>query len=353
VRPSGGSDRSHYTLGSSDAEFVSVRRSIVGLLVSVVLAVPAVAQAVPHLPPPPNTPRFDTGIEEFAPYQPQFLCLGKVEPGVKAFEQLLLKTYPATTSLGDMRACSVGGTSEHYDGRAFDWGADHRVPAQREAGQSLLKWLFATDAAGNEDAMFRRLGLMYVIWNKRIWGTWSRRWRPYSCSGVTDCHVNHIHFSFDWAGAREKTSFWTGQVAGVLEPPLPKLKNLGAAKVLRVAARAGTATARWLVAGGATYRVTAKGVWASPSGPADAVCHKSADGWRPRRDGLRLDGDTIRSWGLRWEAAHDNGAGCDASTHSYRMTLTTPDASTLRVELGGAGKAADTGAIRVRVVRAA
>jgi hypothetical protein len=240
---------------------VAVRRTAVGLLTALVVAAPVAAQA---LPAPPKTPKVTAEIEEFAPYQPQFLCLGKAAPGVRAFERLLLKTYPATTSLGDMRACSVGGRSEHYDGRAFDWGADHRVPAQRKAGQSLLRWLLARDEAGNEAAMFRRLGLMYVIWNKRIWGTWGHGgWRPYSCSGVTDCHVNHVHFSFGWAGARQKTSYWTGEVAGVLLPPLPKLRDLGVPRVLRVAASSGTAIARWLAVAGATYRVTAKGVWHS------------------------------------------------------------------------------------------
>jgi hypothetical protein len=313
--------------------------------------VPSIAQALPHLPAPPRSPRLPVEIEDFAPYQPQFLCLGRVEPGVLAFEHLLLKTYPATTSLGDMRACDVGGTSEHYDGRAFDWGADHRVPAQRAAGQSLLRWLFATDADGNEDAMFRRLGLMYVIWNKRIWGTWGHGWRPYSCSGPTDCHVNHMHLSFSWAGARQKTSYWTGEVAGVMEPPLPKLATIGASRILRVVASAGSATAHWLVAAGATYRVTAKGTWLSPRGPADAFCRKTDEGWRPRRDGLRIDGDTIRGWGLQWEPAHDNGAGCDGSTHTYRLMLETLEASTVRMELGGAGKSVDKGSIRVRVKR--
>ncbi|HVW39761.1 MAG TPA: hypothetical protein VHC18_00245 [Amycolatopsis sp.] len=316
-------------------------------------AIPSVAAALPKLPSPPKTPSFEIGIEDFAPYQPQFICRHSVEPGVKAFERLLLKTYPATTSLGDMRACSAGGTSEHYDGRAFDWGADHRVPAQRAAGQSLLRWLFGTDSAGDEDAMFRRLGLMYVIWDKRIWGTWSHRWEPYSCSGVTDCHVNHIHFSFDWAGAREKTSFWTGKVAGVMEPPLPKLSAVGAAKVLRVVASAGSVTAHWLAAAGATYRVTAKGTWSSRSGPADAMCRRTGDGWQPRRNALRLDGDTIRGWGRQWVPAHDNGSGCDGSSHTYRLVLDTPDASTLRIELGGAGKSSDAGAVKVRVVRTA
>jgi hypothetical protein len=330
-----------------------VRRIVIALALGAVAAVPSVVVAAPALPPPPSTPTLGAAIEDFAPYQPQFLCRHSVEPGVKAFEQLLLRTYPATTSLGDMRACSVGGTSEHYDGRAFDWGADHRVAAQRAAGQSLLQWLFATDSAGNADAMFRRLGLMYVIWNKRIWGTWSKQWEPYACSGVTDCHVNHIHFSFDWAGAREKTSFWTGNVAGVVEPPLPKLSAVGASRTLTVLASSGAVTAHWLVARGATYQVTARGTWRSPSGPADAVCARAPNGWRPRNDSIRLDGDQLHVWDQQWQPVHDDGSGCDGGAHAYRLTVVAPSASTVTVDLGGAGKSADSGSVRLRVVRIA
>jgi hypothetical protein len=65
--------------------------------------------------------------------------------------------------------------------------------------------------------MARRLGIMYIIWNKKIWGTYSASsgWRPYSCSGVTGCHQNHVHFSFSKAGASGKTSYWTKVVVNV------------------------------------------------------------------------------------------------------------------------------------------
>src|SRR5436305_12695145 len=58
---------------------------------------------------------------------------------------------------------------------------------------------------------------MYIIWNKKIWGTYSASsgWRPYSCSGVTGCHQNHVHFSFSKAGASGKTSYWTKVVVNV------------------------------------------------------------------------------------------------------------------------------------------
>jgi hypothetical protein len=305
-----------------------------------------------RLPAPPATPREPRAIEGFAPYQPQFFCRSRVEPGVAAFERRVLATYPSTHSDGDMRACADGGVSEHKDGRAWDWGADHRVARQRAAGESLLRWLFAPDKAGHPDAMFRRLGLMYVIWNKRIWGAWSRRWEPYACGGVTACHVNHMHFSFGWAGAEERTSFWTHKVGRVREPPLPYLTKRGTGRTLRVPARAGSATAMWLVRGGLRYRVVATGVWRNGGRAVDAVCRKTRRGWvRAAASAIGLSGDRLAPSGLAWVPTRDNGRGCNSVSHTYRLVLTTGHSSTVVGELAAGGGFADAGAVRLRFVR--
>jgi hypothetical protein len=307
------------------------------------------------LPPPLATPKERAAIEGFAPDQSQFFCRSKVEPGVKAFERRVLTHYRVSHSDGDMRGCSVGGTSEHKDGRAWDWGVDHRVPAQRRAGKSMLRWLFATDSHGNQDAMFRRLGLMYIIWNKRIWGAWSQRWEPYACSGPTLCHVNHMHFSFGWAGAEEKTSYWTHKVSPVVEPPLPVLKRMHAHRSLRVGASEGSRTALWLVGANRTYRVKASGVWRHGHRDrirSDAVCTKTAHGWVPSSaGGASLGGDQMQGWGLRWVAVHDTGNGCDAKTHTYRLSVHQSASSTVEIQLPGAGQAKDSGAVNVRFTR--
>jgi hypothetical protein len=306
------------------------------------------------LPPPPPTPKDGAAIEGLAPYQAQFFCRHKVEPGVKAFEKLVLATYPDTASDGDMRACADGGTSEHKDGRAWDWGADHRNAKQRADGRSLLKWLFAKDANGNKDAMFRRLGLMYVIWNKRIWGTWSQKWEPYSCSGVTACHVNHIHFSFGWAGAEKKTSFWTDKVSPVVEPPLPHLSALQAHRTLRVVASQGSKEALWLLKGNDTYRAVASGVWQRGAVKADSVCTKTSDGWVPsHQGGVSVGGDQLQSWGEHWVPTHDNGKGCNPTTHAYRLVIAPSSSSTVIAQLPGAGHSKDAGSIKVRFTRTA
>jgi hypothetical protein len=309
------------------------------------------------LPDPLPTPRERAAIEGFAPEQSQFFCRSKVQPGVRAFERRVLSQYPVSHSAGDMRGCSVGGTSEHKDGRAWDWGVDHRVRAQRAAGKSMLRWLFATDSHGNKDAMFRRLGLMYVIWNKKIWGAWSQHWEPYSCSGPTLCHVDHMHFSFGWAGAEKKTSYWTHKVSPVVEPPLPVLGALHAHRALRVSARTGFATAMWLLRAAATYRVTAKGMWKTGHGNrsvADARCAKTGSGWSPSAaGGLTVGGDQLHLWDQHWVPVHDTGNGCNAKTHTYRLVIHQLLPSTVTARLPDNSRADDHGSVKVRFVRTA
>jgi hypothetical protein len=309
------------------------------------------------LPAPLPIPKEGAAIEGFSPDQSQFFCRSTVQPGVRAFEHRVLKQYPVSHSSGDMRGCSVGGTSEHKDGRAWDWGVDHRVRAQRAAGKSMLRWLFATDAHGNKDAMFRRLGLMYVIWNKKIWGAWSQHWEPYSCSGPTLCHVDHMHFSFGWAGAEKKTSYWTHHVSPVLEPPLPVLGKLHAPRALRVSSRSGSAVAMWLLRAASTYRLTAKGLWRTGHGRrsvADARCVKTASGWVPNQaGGVSVGGDQLHLWDQHWTAVHDTGNGCNTKTHTYRLVLHQLLPSTVSAELPDNSRGDNHGSIKVRFVRTA
>jgi hypothetical protein len=325
--------------------------AIAGTLASLVVVV--VAGPVAAATPP--TPHEKAAIEVFAPYQPQFFCRSTVEPGVKAFEKLALAAYPKTGSDGDMRGCDVGGTSEHKDGRAWDWRADHRSKSGRKAGKAMLKWLFATDAHGNSDAMFRRLGLMYIIWNKRIWGAWSQSWQPYACSGVTLCHVNHMHFSFGWAGAEEKTSYWTHKTAATVEPPLPVLRH--GHRVLSVHADTGTTNAMWLLKGNASYAVTATGVWHHAKGShaqADAVCERTKHGWLPSSESVgtaALSGDQFNSFGVRWVPTHDNGHGCNVTNHTYRLVIRSPHNSTVVGQLTDSSHGDDSGSVTLTVSR--
>jgi hypothetical protein len=148
-------------------------------------------------------------LDDPAPYQPQTTCSPPAKPGVDGFRRLVLASYPATPSFGISRDCSVGGRSEHKEGRAWDWGVAATDPGDRAAAGEVLRWLFRAHPSGRRWAMVRRLGVMYIIYNRRIWASYRAEegWRPYA---GTNPHTDHIHFSFSWEGARRQTSYWDG-----------------------------------------------------------------------------------------------------------------------------------------------
>jgi len=160
----------------------------------------------------PATPSFGSSIDGYTSYVGQSSCSGSSKPGVTAFKDLVLATYPCTSSGGIVRGCSVGGKSEHKEGRAWDW----MIKAGHPAADALLSWLLATDAHGNKHANARRLGIMYMIFNHKMWRAYSpgSGWQPYSGSNP---HTDHVHFSFSWDGANKKTGFWSAPAA----PPAP------------------------------------------------------------------------------------------------------------------------------------
>lgn len=164
--------------------------------------------------PSPVAGNFSKAIEPYAAYDPQSTCSPSAKPGMLAFRSLVLSRYKGTGSLGISRNCSAGGRSEHKEGRAWDWRVNVNRSAERASAQNLMDWLFASDEFGNGHAMARRLGIMYIVWNRHIWGSYraSAGWRPYN--GVSP-HTDHVHFSFARAGGAGKTSFWTGVPASL------------------------------------------------------------------------------------------------------------------------------------------
>src|SRR4051794_16806174 len=62
-----------------------------------------------------------SAIEVMPPYQPQSFCAPIVRPGTKALAGLLTRTYAGTAIVSLTRPCD-GSRSEHFDGRAIDWG---------------------------------------------------------------------------------------------------------------------------------------------------------------------------------------------------------------------------------------
>ncbi len=136
-------------------------------------------------------------------YAAQTSCDPFAKPGATAFGDLMLATYH-TGSYGISRLCHLDGTSEHKDGRAIDWMLSVDDPAQKAVADAALAWLTADNGANA-----RRLGVMYLIWNRQMWRAYApeRGWQPYTGSSP---HTDHIHTSLTWDGAMKRTSWWTG-----------------------------------------------------------------------------------------------------------------------------------------------
>ena len=184
-----------------------------------VLAVSAITLASVPAVAAPRAPRFGSVIEDYAGYVSPERCRPAAKPGVEAFGALLEDAYPDTAWIGISRACTGTPTSDHQEGRALDWSRDASDRGDRADVEDLFAWLFAEDRYGNADAIARRLGISYIIWNRRIWGSWSHGWDVYCVKKPAGCrdpesrallnpHTDHVHISFGWAGARMQTTFW-------------------------------------------------------------------------------------------------------------------------------------------------
>ncbi len=190
-------------------------RAFAGVAVLTAALAPGLVAAPPvtAAPVPPTPSELPRAVEALQPYVGQAGCDPVAKPGVSSFSSLLLTTYRDTSTLGIVRDCGVGGASEHKEGRAFDWGASADDPEQAAEVEALLSWLLASDD-GEPAVRARRFGIMYIIWDRRIWRAYdpSAGWQPYSGRSP---HTDHVHFSFGWNGASRSTSWWTGRVAPV------------------------------------------------------------------------------------------------------------------------------------------
>jgi len=176
------------------------------LAVALSLLAPAPTLAAPH-------------VEGYAPYQPATKCQPRAKVGTLLLGTFLVRRYGGGFG-GISRRCG-GSTSEHTEGRAFDWSVDARTASGRRTAQRLLDDLFATDRWGNEDALARRMGVMYVIWNDHMYSAWDGfRREPYlssSCRSRKRCsaslrHRNHVHVSLTRKAARGQTSWYLARL---------------------------------------------------------------------------------------------------------------------------------------------
>ncbi len=159
-------------------------------------------------------------IEDYARYQPQRNCAHQDKPGAVALATWLTARGGGWGAIS--RPCS-GSVSEHSEGRAFDWVVSAKNPADVALVEATLAELFAPDADGNPHALAREMGIMYIIWNDRMYASYDafvpKRYRSSSCRKLRKCsqtlrHRDHVHLSLSRQGGRALTSFYLSPAAG-------------------------------------------------------------------------------------------------------------------------------------------
>ncbi|HEX7186655.1 MAG TPA: hypothetical protein VF423_00395 [Actinomycetes bacterium] len=379
---------SHPRSGSRTTTALLSTATVIALLTSLIGAASPASAAVVQA----ARPAYARAIEPLARYQAQTTCSPTAKPGVADFAARLLRAYPTTRSLGIVRACSAGGRSEHKEGRAFDWGGLNAGNAKdRDRVKRFITWLFKADKYGNRYAMARRLGIQYLIWNRKIWGSYaaSSGWRRYS--GASS-HRDHVHISFTWAGARKKTSFWTGKVGNIGAAPVPTLPTPAPTptpsptptvvpprprpappaalpagpplvdETLAVPATSQSVLTTGSLSAGQPYVVEVSGTYRYGTGSsqlADAECSRSASDstWRrdrsvhqaqPGEDHLDLFVDGVD---LYADPDVPTSQACDTRTHTYRDTFTPTRSGRVTLALWDPTVLADNaGALTVRVI---
>jgi hypothetical protein len=173
-------------------------------------------------PAPAAWARYDTPAEDYADYQPQTTCRRTVQPGTAELARWINRRFAGGTARATLRACGSGGTSEHKDGRAIDWSMDAGSRADRITVRELLTVLRAPDAEGNEDALARRMGVMYLIWNDHMYAAWhsfdATDYLSGGCKSLARCsrtlrHRDHVHISLGRPGARALTSWYAARTS--------------------------------------------------------------------------------------------------------------------------------------------
>jgi hypothetical protein len=158
-------------------------------------------------------------VEDYASYDPQTTCTKKPRTGTVVLGEWLVVTYGGAGGAVN-RPCSGSGASEHKDGRAVDWVLDADKPADRKLAKAFLAAAFAPDAAGNQAALARRMGIMYVIWSDHFYPAYHQfqpeKYLSSSCRSKQKCsktlrHRDHMHISLTRQGEKGQTSWFVAQ----------------------------------------------------------------------------------------------------------------------------------------------
>ena len=160
-------------------------------------------------------------VDDYASYEPQTVCRDQALPGTTALARWINRSFAGGTARATLRACSTGGRSEHKDGRAIDWTMSATSKRDRTTVRKFLTRILATDVEGNTHALARRMGVMYVIWNDRMYAAYRGfAAEPYlssSCSSLRTCsrtlrHRDHVHISLSQDGGWGLTTWYTARL---------------------------------------------------------------------------------------------------------------------------------------------
>ncbi|TIC79922.1 hypothetical protein [Nocardioides sp. GY 10127] len=207
-----------------------VRRTTRSLLLALVLALALGAGLA--------APASATPIEGYASYDGADECKPAAKRGTVFLEAWTVRHFGGVAG-GISRDCKRDKDvySEHQEGRAFDWMVDSRTTSGARKAKRFLRTLFRKDARGNTDALARRMGVMYVIWDDEIYSAYSgfepRPYRNSACPAkkpLKACsptlrHLDHVHVSLSWKGARGNTSFFVKRIGSAADAREAKQKG--------------------------------------------------------------------------------------------------------------------------------
>jgi hypothetical protein len=157
-----------------------------------------------------------TPVEPYARYQPQTVCSAWDKPGTKALGAWVVASFGGRYG-GISRSCAGSAASEHKEGRAFDWTLNASSATDRARAAAFLHRVFATGPTGEPAELARRMGIMYVIFNDRMFasydGFFAKPYRSSSCRTLASCsptlrHRDHLHISLTREGGLGRTSWY-------------------------------------------------------------------------------------------------------------------------------------------------
>jgi hypothetical protein len=203
-----------------------MRRLLLPLILLSGLLLAAAAHGYPRVPQPLGpvsgnpADRLLAQPIEASVYDPATRCDRRTKPGMVKLQRWL-EANVRGVFWGSYRCERWGkhSASLHAENRAIDWHLDAASAADRRAAARLIRLLLAPDAAGNPQALARRMGVEELIWDCGYWGAGMTDFKPYSVCftkrgkprkrvNATVAHRDHVHIGMTKAGAKARTSFW-------------------------------------------------------------------------------------------------------------------------------------------------